>query len=80
MSNLFFGGSGAQQHEEAPLDPYAANSQGGAEMQRASAQQGPCVPQVQGFKLCLEQNNNDLTVCGWYMEQLKACQAAASKY
>jgi hypothetical protein len=86
MSNMFFGGSSAQQDTSAQVDPYA-NSQGmsqdmygGNTNSTMQSQSGPCVPQVTGFKQCLDQNNGDLTICGWYLEQLKACQAQASKY
>lgn len=39
-----------------------------------------CGNEVQGFKRCMDENQGNLTICGWYMDQLKACQQAASQY
>jgi hypothetical protein len=39
-----------------------------------------CEAQVMNFKTCMDQNEGNLTICGWYLDQLKACQAAASQY
>ena len=39
-----------------------------------------CENQVGQFKSCMDQNQGDLTICGWYLDQLKACQQAASQY
>lgn len=41
---------------------------------------GPCGIDVKNFTNCMNQNNGDLNVCGWYLEQLRACQAAAKNY
>ena len=44
-------------------------------------QQGAvCANEVQGFKRCMDDNQGNLTICGWYLDQLKACQSAASQY
>lgn len=47
-----------------------------------SAYEAPkvCAQDVSNFKSCMDQNQGDLTICGWYLDQLKACQAAASQY
>jgi hypothetical protein len=39
-----------------------------------------CGEQVTQFKSCMDTNQGDLNICGWYLEQLKACQQSASKY
>jgi hypothetical protein len=39
-----------------------------------------CENQVFQFRSCMDQNQGDLNVCGWYLDQLKACQQAASQY
>lgn len=39
-----------------------------------------CEKDVTNFRQCLDQNQGDLTICGWYLDQLKACQAAAAQY
>lgn len=41
---------------------------------------GPCAVDIQNFTQCMNQNAGDLNICGFYMEQLKACQAAARNY
>jgi hypothetical protein len=46
-----------------------------------SAQQGgACATDVNNFRKCMDDNQGSLTICGWYLDQLKACQAAASQY
>jgi coiled-coil-helix-coiled-coil-helix domain-containing protein 2 len=83
---MLFGGSSSQQESQAPVDPYSTQAQGmnpelyGNQTSMQQQASGPCVPQVNGFKQCMESNNSDLNICGWYLDQLKACQAAASKY
>lgn len=59
----------AAQHQ----DPAASTSQ----MQQAS---GPCANDVNTFRKCMDDNQGSLTICGWYLDQLKACQAAAGQY
>jgi len=39
-----------------------------------------CGEQVTSFRSCMDQNQGDLTICGWYLDQLKACQSAARQY
>ncbi|KAF2856495.1 hypothetical protein T440DRAFT_503214 [Plenodomus tracheiphilus IPT5] len=59
----------AAQHQ----DPSASTSQ----MQQAS---GPCANDVNTFRKCMDENQGSLTICGWYLDQLKACQQAAGQY
>ncbi|KAF2220234.1 hypothetical protein BDZ85DRAFT_275850 [Elsinoe ampelina] len=42
--------------------------------------QGPCATDVGNFRRCMDENQGSLTICGWYLDQLKACQQAASQY
>ncbi|KAF2648665.1 hypothetical protein K491DRAFT_708569 [Lophiostoma macrostomum CBS 122681] len=56
----------AQQHQQANYAP-----QGGA---------GACQVQVGDFRKCMDENQGSLNICGWYLDQLKACQSAASQY
>lgn len=46
----------------------------------AQAQTGPCAENVTSFRRCMDENQGSLTICGWYLDQLKACQAAAGQY
>ncbi|CAG8736141.1 13534_t:CDS:2 [Acaulospora morrowiae] len=39
-----------------------------------------CEADTRALKNCLEQNNYDVNVCQWYLENLKACQQMASQY
>lgn len=65
------------------MDNYAQNNQAmdsGLYNAQTTQQDGPCAVDVRNFTQCMNQNSGDLNVCGWYMEQLKACQAAARNY
>jgi len=39
-----------------------------------------CEADAKQFTKCLDENQGNMQICGWYLEQLKACQAAASQY
>lgn len=39
-----------------------------------------CAGAAQQFTKCLDDNGGNMQICNWYLEQLKACQAAASQY
>lgn len=39
-----------------------------------------CDTDARSFTQCLEQNNGDMQVCGYYLQQLKACQEASRQY
>lgn len=68
-----FGGSSSA---EAPADasPQAAqqsqNDQWGAN----------CSNATKSFTGCMDEHQGNMSICGWYLEQLKACQSAASQY
>ncbi|OCH89355.1 hypothetical protein OBBRIDRAFT_813225 [Obba rivulosa] len=70
ISHMLFGGSSST--PAAPEAPAAPAPQ-------QSFQQGvSCEVQAKDFTKCLEKA--DLPSCTWYLEQLKACQAAAAPY
>ncbi|EPQ52138.1 hypothetical protein GLOTRDRAFT_47756 [Gloeophyllum trabeum ATCC 11539] len=78
ISNMLFGGSSARAPEEAT--PQQLNQQANA-APLANQQQAmgiSCEAQAKEFTKCLEKA--DLPSCTWYLEQLKACQAAAAPY
>ncbi|KAJ9651577.1 hypothetical protein H2198_009163, partial [Neophaeococcomyces mojaviensis] len=85
IGGFFGGGSSAapaeQQQYQQPVDNY---SQPGSMYNANTAAQaeatGPCANDIKGFQTCMNQNNSDLNICGWYLEQLRACQAAAKQY
>ncbi|KAH9833260.1 uncharacterized protein C8Q71DRAFT_712942, partial [Rhodofomes roseus] len=71
LSNMLFGGSS----HAAP----APEAQALPVQQQSYQNQAPsCEVQAKDFTQCLEKA--DLPSCTWYLEQLKACQAAAAPY
>ncbi|THH19133.1 hypothetical protein EW146_g1991 [Bondarzewia mesenterica] len=70
ISSMLFGGSSsaapAAEQQQAPVN----------QMQQGSGIS--CEVQAKEFTKCLDQA--DLPSCTWYLEQLKACQAAAAPY
>ncbi|OTA98438.1 hypothetical protein M426DRAFT_325976 [Hypoxylon sp. CI-4A] len=73
IGGLFGGGSSA------PAD--AAPQQVDAQQQQQQNQWGNnCQGATQSFTKCMDDHSGNMQICGWYLEQLKACQAAASQY
>ncbi|KAF8317682.1 hypothetical protein DL93DRAFT_517754 [Clavulina sp. PMI_390] len=71
LSSMLFGGSSSH---AAPAEAPAPVAQ-----QQQYQSQGPsCEVQARDFTTCLEKA--DMQSCSWYLEQLKACQAAARPY
>ncbi|KAM7183439.1 Sas10/Utp3/C1D family domain containing protein [Rhypophila sp. PSN 637] len=70
----FFGGGSSAPAEPAQAQPVAA--------QQTNNQSwgNNCVGATQSFTKCMDDNSGNMQICGWYLEQLKACQAAASQY
>lgn len=87
IGGFFGGGSSAAppaEEYQQPIDNYSQPGQMYNTNANASAQQdaatGPCANDIKMFTNCMNQNNGDLNICGWYLEQLKACQQAARNY
>jgi len=85
----FFGGGSSsappaeQQQYQQPIDNYAqpgSNAMYNANSAAQAETSGPCANDIKSFQTCMNQNGSDLNICGWYLEQLKACQAAARPY
>ncbi|KAB5562900.1 hypothetical protein GE09DRAFT_763580 [Coniochaeta sp. 2T2.1] len=74
VSGLFGGSSAAS--EPLPADQVQANS-GNAQNQTWG---NNCAGATQQFTKCMDEQGGNMQICGWYLEQLKACQAAASQY
>jgi len=70
ISNMLFGSS------HTPAEPAAPAQQ--APPQNYQSSGVSCEAQAKEFTKCLEKA--DLPSCTWYLEQLKACQAAAAPY
>lgn len=83
----FFGGGSSQaaapaeQQYQQPVDNYSqAGGMYNTNAGTVPEASGPCATDIKQFTDCMNQNNGDLNICGWYMEQLKACQQAARNY
>ncbi|PNP40212.1 hypothetical protein TGAMA5MH_07867 [Trichoderma gamsii] len=70
IGGLFSGGSSE------PAAPVQAQ----ADPQQQQQQYNNCAGAAQNFTKCLDENGGNMQICSWYLEQLKACQAAASQY
>jgi len=72
ISSMLFGGGGG--HSQ-PVEQGSPVQQ----QQQTFQQSGmSCETQAKDFTKCLEAA--DVQTCSWFLEQLKACQAAASRY
>ncbi|RMZ89434.1 hypothetical protein DV736_g3344, partial [Chaetothyriales sp. CBS 134916] len=94
VGGLFGGwGDSSQQATEAQQQqsysqPTAAYTQPGQAMDQSlynsqTAQNdatGPCAGDIKNFTDCMNQNQGNMTICAWYLDQLKACQQAAKQY
>jgi len=73
LSSMLFGGSSSH---AAPVEQQAAPVQ--QQQQSTFGQGAACEIQAKEFTKCLDKA--DFQSCSWYLEQLKACQAAAAPY
>ncbi|KAF7729260.1 Coiled-coil-helix-coiled-coil-helix domain-containing protein 2 [Apophysomyces ossiformis] len=69
-----FGGSAqpADQIQEQPQQAY--------QQQNTMTANNSCEADAKAFTKCLEQSNNDISACQFYLEALKSCQQMAAKY
>ncbi|KAF2643119.1 hypothetical protein P280DRAFT_244370 [Massarina eburnea CBS 473.64] len=72
----FFSGGSAPAEQSPQNADFAQQHQ----QTNVSQQSGPCTADVNSFRKCMDDNQGSLTICGWYLDQLKACQSAASQY
>ncbi|KAL2166591.1 hypothetical protein VTG60DRAFT_2486 [Thermothelomyces hinnuleus] len=72
ISSLFGGGSSSEpaQTTQAQAAPQTNNSTWG----------NNCAGATEQFTKCMDEHGGNMQICGWYLEQLKACQAAASQF
>ncbi|KAI9703265.1 MAG: hypothetical protein M1836_007831 [Candelina mexicana] len=78
IGGLFGGGSSAP--AEAQGNNMAASPSDNANYQSNSWGAGNCDADVKQFTQCMDQNQGNMQICGWYLDQLKACQAASNQY
>ncbi|KAL9088296.1 MAG: hypothetical protein Q9165_006220 [Trypethelium subeluteriae] len=76
----FFGGGSSQAPAEQQQQEQAPASYDNG--QYAYTQQAPaaCENDVRSFRKCMDEQNGNMSICGWYLDQLKACQAASREY
>ncbi|KAI1411398.1 hypothetical protein F5Y13DRAFT_165638 [Hypoxylon sp. FL1857] len=72
IGGLFSGGGSSAPAEAAPQQ---ANAQ-----EQQSQWGNNCQGATKSFTQCMDDHQGNMQICGWYLEQLKACQAAASQY
>jgi hypothetical protein len=77
VGGWFGGGSSAAPAEQSPQNTEFAQQHAQV---NTSTQGGVCAADVNNFRKCMDDNQGSLTICGWYLDQLKACQQAASQY
>lgn len=73
IGGFFSGGSS----EPAPQQQAPVQSQATQQDQQWG---NNCQGAAQQFTKCMDEQNGNMQICNWYLEQLKACQAAASQY
>ncbi|KAL4991557.1 hypothetical protein BDW68DRAFT_152293 [Aspergillus falconensis] len=84
IGGLFSGGGSSAPAETQQAPPAQAQPmdnglwQGSAT--NSSWENPACATDVQNFRKCMDENQGNMSICGWYLDQLKACQAAAKPY
>ncbi|KAM5347032.1 hypothetical protein ACJ41O_010037 [Fusarium nematophilum] len=68
----FFSGGSSEPAAPAPVQAQAAP-------QEQTWNNNNCAGAAQNFTKCMDDNNGNMQICNWYLEQLKACQAAGSQ-
>jgi len=76
LSSMLFGGSSSAAEQPSNQDLATQNAQ--SQMNQMNTANGRCDIPARDFTKCLEVA--DYQSCSYYLEQLKACQAAASQY
>ncbi|RDW63836.1 hypothetical protein BP5796_10338 [Coleophoma crateriformis] len=74
----FFGG-GSSAPAESQQQNQAVATQGQAQDNNSWGARS-CEADAKQFTKCLDDNQGNMQICSWYLEQLKACQSAASQY
>jgi len=76
----FFGGGSTQatENQDSALASQAQEQQYGTDGLNRT-----CEADARSFTRCLDENkgsDHQMSICGWYLDQLKACQSAANRY
>ncbi|KJR89374.1 CHCH domain protein [Sporothrix schenckii 1099-18] len=83
VSGMLFGGGSSSSSElpaAAPQQSASAQQYGAPSSAQQESWGNNCAGATQQFTTCMDENSGNMQICGWYLEQLKACQAAAARY
>ncbi|KAL1987753.1 hypothetical protein VTN96DRAFT_2593 [Rasamsonia emersonii] len=80
IGSLFTGGSSSAPAETQQAPAPQAQPMDSNLYQSNAWENSACETDVRNFRKCMDDNQGNLTICGWYLDQLKACQAAAKQY
>ncbi|KAK4540639.1 hypothetical protein LTR36_009070 [Oleoguttula mirabilis] len=84
VGGWFGGGSGSSSDSAVataePSQPVAQDQDGNYTLNQSYQAPKVCETDVNQFRKCMDENQGSLTICGWYLDQLKACQGAARQY
>ncbi|KAJ5336998.1 uncharacterized protein N7506_005020 [Penicillium brevicompactum] len=82
IGGFFGGGSSAPAEAQQAPAPAQAMDNGlyQSNASQTSYENPACEVDVRNFRNCMDENQGNLGICGWYLDQLKACQAAAKPY
>ncbi|GME84200.1 unnamed protein product [Ambrosiozyma monospora] len=76
LTGMFSGSSNDAPAQQQQAAPPAVQAQGLQQQQGV----GACDVDARNFTKCLEDTNGNMQACDFYLQQLKACQAAAKPY
>jgi hypothetical protein len=85
LSVVFFGGGSSAPAEVQQATAPAATQAMDNGLYQSNASSGwaeapACEADVKAFRKCMDDNMGNMSICGWYLDQLKACQQAAQQY
>ncbi|KAJ5114686.1 hypothetical protein NUU61_000445 [Penicillium alfredii] len=84
VGGLFSGGSSAPAEPQQAAPPAESQAMDNGLWQSSAANSSyetpACETDVRNFRRCMDEQQGNLSICGWYLDQLKACQAAAKPY
>jgi len=75
-----FGGGSTQPAEQQAADNAVSNQANSDSYQNNAWGSRSCEVDAKQFTKCMDEYQGNMQICGWYLEQLKACQSAASQY
>ncbi|BCS22919.1 uncharacterized protein APUU_31144S [Aspergillus puulaauensis] len=84
IGGLFSGGGSSAPAEAQQAPPAEAQPMDNGLWQSSATNSSwetpACETDIRNFRKCMDDNQGNMSICGWYLDQLKACQAAAKPY